>query len=1070
LIAIVWNEPPHVDYYKSLIIPCPTSGTARLYTHRMRFALSKRTTSSYFRHMFRFLISSCLLVALHYSVAAAQPFIFTPQGIMVGEVDETSAILQSRLGISPMLVDRDVPGAKGVGYFEYADNPKFRNSRKTDWLAASPGSDFILKSKIAGLKPSTRYHYRLVFGPDWRNPQRSKVGLFTTLQGKMGTKPVSFVVVTGMNYNSFHQGIPKKGKRSGARAYTGEDKHLGFPALATMLRLKPDFFVGTGDNVYYDSHDDREATDAKEMRRMWHEQFTQPRFVDLFRQVATYWEKDDHDHRFNDCDLEGTRPPLSDLGIEIFREQVPVVDPNEPTSKTYRTFRMNKHLQIWLVEGRDYRSPNKMDDGPAKTLWGAEQIAWLKRTLLASDATYKLLISPTPMVGPDDAYKRDNHTNHKGFRTEGRAFFKWIKDQGLDQRGFAVLCGDRHWQYHSVDPMGIEEFSCGALVDANSRLGRAPGDKKSTDPDAQITQRYTQSEASGGFLRVSVDEEAVARFDFFDENGRRLYRDTKRPKALRAKRIKTAVGATSSLSPIDAWLSAGSLGLRDPNPSVLILGGVDGTDRSRRAVKSVMKELRSSKHEQEFSISYVPDANPDGEPVGTFPPAGKAYNDPKTARAHYLWRWIGMQAPDLVVDVRSGKSSSIDVPAGDHAILTALRKEIAGAGTGTGGLAAALSGGKVADIATIPAITLTLGNSDGVAQIGTLLDALSGIEIDPSPARLVLQARESRSPLQIAKQLSKHYGRQLGSVAYIPALALVGRLRIGELADDATQLADVQRIVGPYLTGAKPSFGKRASGSGLSGHLIFSELARLTGDQRYTKLVLAAANRGFGADGEPLESMPYHNEMSDAVFMGCPILAEAGHLTGNNKYFEQCLRHLRFMREHCLRADGLYRHSPLDQASWGRGNGFPALGLAWTLSSTPDTYVGKAEILAAYQAHVEALLSYQDPTGMWHQVVDQPQSYREFTSTCMITFAMIRGIRNGWLKGGQFLPAIDRAWPAIARRISETDGHLVDVCTGTGKQKDLRAYYDRTAILGRDDRGGAMGLMVATELALFRAE
>ena len=48
------------------------------------------------------------------------------------------------------------------------------------------------------------------------------------------------------------------------------------------------------------------------------------------------------------------------------------------------------------------------------------------------------------------------------------------------------------------------------------------------------------------------------------------------------------------------------------------------------------------------------------------------------------------------------------------------------------------------------------------------------------------------------------------------------------------------------------------------------------------------------------------------------------------------------------------------------------------------------------------------------------------------------------------------------------DGSLVDVCTGTGKQKSLRDYYDRTAILGPDPRGGAMALLIATEVASGR--
>ncbi len=446
---------------------------------------------------------------------------------MVGEVGTTSAILQSRLTASKGLVENDVPGAVGVGRFEISRKKDFSDAKKTPWLKATATTDFILKKKVSGLEPGTLYYYRLVYGVDQADTKTGPQCSFRTLQGKDGGGEVSFVVVTGMNYPSFHFGRPHKGQRSGKGAYTGPDRELGYPALAAIAKLQPDFFVGTGDNVYYDSHDKMEATEITGMRRKWHEQFVQPRFVELFRRVPTYWEKDDHDHRYNDCDREGKRPPSSDLGIRVFREQVPVVDPDDAEAKTYRTHRVNRHLQIWLVEGRDYRSPNKMEDGPQKTLLGAEQIAWLKKTLLESDATFKLLISPTPMVGPDDAYKRDNHTNHKGFRREGRALFSWIKEQRLDEKGFYVICGDRHWQYHSIDPTGIEEFSCGAICDANSRLGRKPGDKKSTDPHAEIEQVYTQSEASGGFLRVAVSGQGGAKFEFYDENGSLLHQSVK---------------------------------------------------------------------------------------------------------------------------------------------------------------------------------------------------------------------------------------------------------------------------------------------------------------------------------------------------------------------------------------------------------------------------------------------------------------------------------------------------------------------------------------------------------------
>jgi rhamnogalacturonyl hydrolase YesR len=241
-------------------------------------------------------------------------------------------------------------------------------------------------------------------------------------------------------------------------------------------------------------------------------------------------------------------------------------------------------------------------------------------------------------------------------------------------------------------------------------------------------------------------------------------------------------------------------------------------------------------------------------------------------------------------------------------------------------------------------------------------------------------------------------------------------------------------------------------------------LAHATGDRRYVELVLAAANAAFDADGRPRESMPSHNEMSDAVFMGSPVLAQAARLTGDVKYADACLRNLRFIEKLCLRPDGLYRHSPLDEAAWSRGNGFPALGLCWSLDELPESPV-QAEILTAHRRHLAALLPHQDATGCWHQVIDRPESYREFTATAMIAYAALRGVRAGRLDAATFGPPAERAWEALKLRIA-ADGTLVDVCAGTGKQKSLRDYYDRPAILGRDDRGGAMALMVATERQL----
>jgi unsaturated rhamnogalacturonyl hydrolase len=508
--------------------------------------------------------------------------------------------------------------------------------------------------------------------------------------------------------------------------------------------------------------------------------------------------------------------------------------------------------------------------------------------------------------------------------------------------------------------------------------------------------------------------------------------------------IRSAIGVTRSGVTIHCQLNGDDLNPAEKKLRILVVGGLDGRKESvEAATRAVEAFHQRSKQKTSALISLVPDVRPGlqaGEEVTPmqFPPAGNAYNQPENDVAHYLWRWMGMQAPDKVILVSS---------AGDASATS---------------LARALAETPACEMGVIPCTVVDPAHATEALTAA----AASG---KPSAARQELQRRVNRSAVEVAEELAKVYGHQLDPVVYIPALAIVGRMRLGELKVDDSALHDAERICGPYRSGEKESMPANGNGSTISGHLVFSELARRTGDSAWIALARKAADYGFDNQGQPKESMPFHSEMSDSVFMGCAILAETGALTRDSKYFEQCLRHLRFMEKHCLRDDGIYRHSPLDESAWGRGNGFPALGLSLSLSSLPKNSAEHAAFRKAYLSHLEALRKHQDPTGTWHQVIDHEESYREFTSTCMITFAIVRGLRQGWLEPESWQPVADKAWTAIKSRIGP-EGRLVDVCTGTGKMNSLRDYLDRTAILGRDERGGAMGLMVATEIAFWERQ
>ncbi len=544
--------------------------------------------------------------------------------------------------------------------------------------------------------------------------------------------------------------------------------------------------------------------------------------------------------------------------------------------------------------------------------------------------------------------------------------------------------------------------------------------------------------------------------------------------------LASFVGVTRDKLPLRAEVEPEFLNRNSSRCRVLIVGGLDGSKTSEAAALAAWSWFRSAPEAQalreRLTLAVLAAGNPEGlqrqlgaknsvggNPSRGYPPAAKAYDDPQNPESIYLWRSIGLLAPDVVVVVEHGAQHvwQIGSPVADCdlSLATTLQPRAIPAADE---LVAALTKKAAAEVGLIPAIGVRVTATENfLSVLGPLLAAKN----PRSPARIELLRRVARSPIQVAEELSAVYGQQLNEVAYIPALALIGRLRLGELTQNEQHRKDVERIVEPYRSAAKPTLGKGTSGSTLSGHLVFGELADRTHDVRFIELTKVAADLGFDATGKPLKAMPFHAEMSDAVFMGTPILAQTGRLTRDPKYAEMALRHLRFMVQLNQRPDGLHQHSPVDpeRTAWGRGNGFVTLGLALTLSELPDSEPQHDEVLKLYREHLAVMLRHQDELGMWHQVVDHPESYRELTVTCMTTFSIVRGLRRGWLDRATYEPVVRRAWSSIKTRVGP-NGSLVDVCTGTGKMKSLREYFDRPANFGKDDRGGAMVLLVATEL------
>ena len=274
--------------------------------------------------------------------------------------------------------------------------------RSFDWVEVNPERDYTHQFRVPGLEPATSYRYVV----ETREGRTKRVdsplgGQFRTAPTAGSDAPVHFALTS-------------------CQKYSETDRRDGFHMYEALERVRADFFVSCGDNVYYDS-DDPVVNSAAVARYHWQRMYSMATLHSCLRNLPGYWQKDDHDV-YSDDSYPGMQtqkmlPFQFAEGQRLFREQIP--SPSE-TRPLYRHFRWGTQLEIWLPEARDYRSPNPEPDGPGKSIWGPDQKRWLLETLANSPARWKFVINPNPVI-PDHARKRDNHSNPT-YATEGREF------------------------------------------------------------------------------------------------------------------------------------------------------------------------------------------------------------------------------------------------------------------------------------------------------------------------------------------------------------------------------------------------------------------------------------------------------------------------------------------------------------------------------------------------------------------------------------------------------------------------------------------------------------------------
>jgi unsaturated rhamnogalacturonyl hydrolase len=538
-------------------------------------------------------------------------------------------------------------------------------------------------------------------------------------------------------------------------------------------------------------------------------------------------------------------------------------------------------------------------------------------------------------------------------------------------------------------------------------------------------------------------------------------------------------GVTRSQTPIPALVHRDAYVPTAPRTRVLLVGGLSGRLEDVTLAYNVLEAYveAGDRLGQTLALSAVPCGNPDGlalgigpengaggQPEHGYPPLDQFFYDPHNPECRYLWRWAGLQAPDLLLEVRAGQAVAWEASATAMTLAPALHATlVTPPDSFLAALGADLSNGLAPNgLGPIPGLRLTTPPDALGAQLNRLWSLLPNTTtLQPSPARRRLAARRARSPLQVAHSLATVYGHTLEPVVYTQGMAISGRLRLSRLDPTyADPVPSIVRLIEPYVSGAVRMFDTSASTAAFAGLIWAMQLAEATRDRRYADLLISIAERyRSGADGgAPPPSDPDYR--TEDMFMNGAMLGRAFRLSGEMRYLDLLTHFLLTARTQ--QEDGLFWHSRSTPYYWGRGNGFALLGFSETLSFLPTDHPDQAALLDMHVRHLAALRQRQLPSGMFGQVLNVPGSYQEFTVTCMLGYAMARAVRRGWLDAS-YRHTVDLAWQGVAERIDDAGG-LVDCCTNTGVQENLQAYLDRPAIFGRDDRGGAMALWFAMEM------
>jgi unsaturated rhamnogalacturonyl hydrolase len=230
------------------------------------------------------------------------------------------------------------------------------------------------------------------------------------------------------------------------------------------------------------------------------------------------------------------------------------------------------------------------------------------------------------------------------------------------------------------------------------------------------------------------------------------------------------------------------------------------------------------------------------------------------------------------------------------------------------------------------------------------------------------------------------------------------------------------------------------------------------------------------SDGTFARNQPMPNTVwLDDLYMSVPCLAQMARRTGDRRYFDDAAKQiLQFYSRMNVPQNNLWMHgwvqemSPHPAFQWARANGWALMATVELLTELPKDHPARTQLLNILKANATALRKTQAPSGLWHQLLNRPDSYEETSASAMFVFAFTRAINSGWLSRPTYAPYVLRGWNGLATKANSI-GQVEGTCIGTGLGWDDTFYLNRPTSVNAAHGYGPIFLAGAEIIQLLRA-